>query len=109
MSIIFLGQIYMTHARIARTPGAVPFGYIKAPDDPRALDPVPYELDSLELAFTYLDKGFSLRQVATWLHARTGRKLSHVRLSRRYKTSKRAKLVKRLSLSEALHLGLVAS
>jgi hypothetical protein len=98
----------MTYNRIAKTPGKVPYGYVQAPDAPGALDPLPYELDSLELAYTYLDKGFSLRQVAQWLHARTGRKLSHVRLSRKYKSSKRSKLVKRLSLSEALHLGLVA-
>jgi hypothetical protein len=99
----------MTYARIARTPGAVPFGWIQTPDDLKFLDPVPFELDSLELAFSYLDKGFSLRQVATWLQARTGRKLSHVRLSRKWKASKRVKLIKRLSLSEALHLGLVAA
>jgi hypothetical protein len=98
----------MVYERIARTPGAIPYGYIQALDDPKSLDPVPLELASLELAFAYLDKGFSLRQVATWLHARTGRRLSHVRLSRRYKSSKRAKLVKRLTLSQAQSLGIVA-
>jgi hypothetical protein len=44
-----------------------------------------------------------------WLVARTGRRLSHVRLSRKWKASKRTKRVKRLSLSEALQLGLVAA
>jgi hypothetical protein len=109
MTISFQRKTFpMIYERIARTPGVAPFGYIQASDDPRFLDPVPHELDCLALAYAYIDKGFSLRQVACWLHAKTGRRLSHVRLSKKYKASKRVKLAKRLTLSEAQSLGIVA-
>ena len=65
--------------RIART---VPFGYKVNEDDRELLDPIPYELESLELARKYI-KQYSLRQVANWLTTKTGRQISHIGLRKR--------------------------
>ena len=55
--------------RIART---VPFGYVINKEDSELLDPVPYELEALELARKHV-KQFSYREVANWLTTKTGR------------------------------------
>ena len=65
--------------RIART---VPFGYKINEDDKELLDPIPYELEALELARKYI-KQYSLRQVANWLTTKTGRDISHIGLRKR--------------------------
>ena len=65
--------------RIART---VPFGYKINEDDRELLDPIPYELEALELARKYI-KQYSLRQVANWLTTKTGRQISHIGLRKR--------------------------
>ena len=65
--------------RIART---VPFGYKVNEDDNELLDPIPYELEALELARKYV-KQYSLRQVANWLTTKTGRQISHIGLRKR--------------------------
>ena len=65
--------------RIART---VPFGYKVNDDDKELLDPIPYELEALELARKYI-KQYSLRQVANWLTTKTGRQISHIGLRKR--------------------------
>ena len=65
--------------RIART---VPFGYKVNEDDKELLDPIPYELEALELARKYV-KQYSLRQVANWLTTKTGRQISHIGLRKR--------------------------
>ena len=65
--------------RIART---VPFGYKINEDDKELLDPIPYELEALELARKYI-KQYSLRQVANWLTTKTGRQISHIGLRKR--------------------------
>ena len=65
--------------RIART---VPFGYKVNEDDRELLDPIPYELEALELARKYI-KQYSLRQVANWLTTKTGRQISHIGLRKR--------------------------
>ena len=65
--------------RIART---VPFGYKINEDDKELLDPIPYELEALELARKYI-KQYSLRQVANWLTTKTGREISHIGLRKR--------------------------
>ena len=65
--------------RIART---VPFGYKVNEDDKELLDPIPYELEALELARKYI-KQYSLRQVANWLTTKTGRQISHIGLRKR--------------------------
>ena len=65
--------------RIART---VPFGYKVNEDDKELLDPIPYELEAIELARKYI-KQYSLRQVANWLTTKTGRQISHIGLRKR--------------------------
>ena len=65
--------------RIART---IPFGYVINKEDSELLDPVPYELEALELARKHV-KQFSYREVANWLTTKTGRDISHVRLRKR--------------------------
>ena len=65
--------------RIART---VPFGYVINTEDSELLDPVPYELEALELARKHV-KQFSYREVANWLTTKTGRDISHVGLRKR--------------------------
>ena len=65
--------------RIART---VPFGYKINEDDKELLDPIPYELEAIELARKYV-KQYSLRQVANWLTTKTSRQISHIGLRKR--------------------------
>ena len=65
--------------RIART---VPFGYKINEKDKELLDPIPYELEAIELARKYI-KQYSLRQVANWLTTKTGRQISHIGLRKR--------------------------
>ena len=65
--------------RIART---IPFGYVINKDDKEILDPIPYDLEALELARKYI-KQYSLRQVANWLTTKTGREISHIGLRKR--------------------------
>ena len=65
--------------RIART---IPFGYKINKEDKELLDPIPYELEALELARKYI-KQYSLRQVANWLTTKTGREISHIGLRKR--------------------------
>tara|TARA_R100000734_G_scaffold6367_1_gene5371 strand:- start:104 stop:505 length:402 start_codon:yes stop_codon:yes gene_type:complete len=65
--------------RIARI---VPFGYRTNKDDMDLLDPIPYELEALELARKYVNQ-YSYRQVANWLTKKTGRDISHVGLRKR--------------------------
>ena len=64
---------------IART---IPFGYVINKEDSELLDPVPYELEALELARKHV-KQFSYREVANWLTTKTGRDISHVGLRKR--------------------------
>ena len=65
--------------RIART---IPFGYIINEKDNELLDPVPYELEAIDLARKYV-KQYSYREVANWLTTKTGRDISHVGLRKR--------------------------
>ena len=65
--------------RIARI---IPFGYKANETDKELLDPIPYELEALELARKYI-KQYSLRQVANWLTTKTGRDISHIGLRKR--------------------------
>ena len=65
--------------RIARI---IPFGYKINETDKELLDPIPYELEALELARKYI-KQYSLRQVANWLTTKTGRDISHIGLRKR--------------------------
>ena len=65
--------------RIARI---VPFGYKVNENDSELLDPIPYELEAIELARKHI-KQYSFRQVANWLTTKTGREISHVGLRKR--------------------------
>ena len=65
--------------RIARI---IPFGYKVNETDKELLDPIPYELEALELARKYI-KQYSLRQVANWLTTKTGRDISHIGVRKR--------------------------
>ena len=65
--------------RIART---IPFGYKLNEDDTYLLDPIPYELEAIELGRKYV-KQYSYREVANWLTTKTGRDISHVGLRKR--------------------------
>jgi len=65
--------------RIARI---IPFGYKINDTDKNLLDPIPYELEAIELARKYV-KQYSFRQIANWLVKKTGRDISHVGLRKR--------------------------
>ncbi len=65
--------------RIART---IPFGYKINKEDSELLDPIPYELEAVELARKYVNQ-YSYRQIANWLTQKTGREISHVGLRKR--------------------------
>ena len=68
--------------QIPRIATTVPFGYKINEDDNELLDPIPYELEALQLARRYI-KQYSLRQVANWLTTKTGRQISHIGLRKR--------------------------
>jgi len=65
--------------RIARI---VPFGYKINEEDQDLLDPIPYELEAIELARKYT-KQYSYREIANWLTKKTGRDISHVGLRKK--------------------------
>ena len=73
--------------RIART---VPFGYEQDKTDPDILQPLPNELDKLEMARDYL-KQYSYREVANWLTTQTQRYISHVGLRKRVANERQRK------------------
>ena len=70
---------WMQIPRIARI---IPFGYKLNEEDPNLLDPIPYELEAIELARKYT-KQYSFRQIANCLTKKTGRYISHVGLRKR--------------------------
>ena len=72
-------QEWIQIPRIARI---IPFGYKVNETDKELLDPIPYELEALELARKYI-KQYSYRQVANWITTKTGRDISHVGLRKR--------------------------
>ncbi len=73
--------------RIART---VPFGYKLNDGDPDLLDPIPFELEAIEVARKYV-KQYSYREVANWLTTKTGREISHVGLRKRLMNERQRK------------------
>ena len=70
----------MTIKRISKL---IPFGYKKTETE-KLLEPVSEELEALEQAKKYLET-CSYREVAMWLHKKTGRYISHVGLRQRIK------------------------
>ena len=73
--------------RIARI---IPFGYKLNNEDPDLLDPIPYELEAIELARKYI-KQYSFRQVSNWITKKTDREISHVGLRKRLMYEKQRK------------------
>ena len=73
--------------RIART---IPFGYKINEKDTELLDPIPYELEAIELARKYI-KQYSYREVANWLTKFTDRYISHIGLMKRVKREQKRK------------------
>ena len=72
-------QEWVQIPRIARI---VPFGDKINEEDQDLLDPIPYELEAIELARKYT-KQYSYREIANWLTKKTGREISHVGLRKR--------------------------
>jgi hypothetical protein len=75
---------------IARVTQFVPFGYEVDPDNERLLQPIPHELEALELAKRHL-KQYSYREVAAWLTTQTGRSITHAGLKKRIEVERRRK------------------
>tara|TARA_R100001530_G_scaffold27193_1_gene21799 strand:+ start:482 stop:886 length:405 start_codon:yes stop_codon:yes gene_type:complete len=73
--------------RIART---IPFGYKINSEDANVLDPIPYQLEAVELARKYINQ-YSYREVANWLTKKTDRTISHVGLRKRLMNEKQRK------------------
>ena len=69
-------------SKIPRIARIIPFGYEKSEEDPDILNPIPYELEAIEMARKYV-KQYSYRQVANWVTKKTGRVISHVGLRKR--------------------------
>ena len=69
-------------SKIPRISRIIPFGYEKNIEDPDILNPIPLELEAIEMARKYV-KQYSFRQVANWLTEKTGREISHVGLRKR--------------------------
>ena len=65
-----------------------PYGYREDPEDKQLLQPITRELLALEEAKKHLSKGFSLRDVSSWLSAQTGRYISHQGLKERVAADK---------------------
>ena len=82
---------------VVRLSKQVPFGYRVHPDNDKLLEPIPDELEALELAKRHL-KQYSYRDVAIWLTKQTGRYISHGGLRKRIdieRRRKKAALIKR--------------
>lgn len=75
---------------IARLTRTVPFGYRVHPDNDKLLEPIPEELEALEVAKRHL-KQYSYREVAIWLTRQTGRHISHMGLKKRVDIERRRK------------------
>ena len=68
--------------QVPRISRIIPFGYKKNEEDPDVLDPIPFELEAIDMARKYVNQ-YSYRQVANWITKKTGREISHVRLRKR--------------------------
>jgi type IV secretory pathway VirB4 component len=77
-----------TYVPIPKIRKTIPFGYRQDEENPDLLQPIPTELEALELAKKHL-KQYSSRQVAAWLTTTTGRTISHVGLLKRIKTERK--------------------
>ncbi len=89
MSIGKMGQadaLAMAESKWGRAPKisrVIPFGYVEDPNDNKVLLPVLFELQTLERGKELLAKGYSLRSVARWITAKTGRSITYEGLRKR--------------------------
>ena len=75
----------------------IPFGYKLHEDNPSLLEPIPLELEALELAKRHL-KQYSLVDVSRWLEKQTGRYITTMGLKKRVDIDnkrKRSSVIKR--------------
>ena len=68
--------------QVPRISRKIPYGYKKNEEDPDVLDPIPFELEAIDMARKYVNQ-YSYRQVANWITKKTGREISHVGLRKR--------------------------
>jgi len=75
---------------IPRLRGSIPFGYREHPDNANLLEPIPLELEALELAKRHL-KQYTYRDVARWLEKKTGRSITFYGLKKRVDIERKRK------------------
>jgi hypothetical protein len=88
---------------IVRTARQVPFGYRVHPENNKLLEPIPIELEALELAKRHL-KQYGYREVAIWLTKQTGRYISHMGLKKRVDIERKRKKTARIKRKLAQRL-----
>ena len=71
--------------KIRKLARVIPFGF-KSSEEKGLLESVPSEIEALDKAKKYLET-CSYREVAEWLHRKTGRYISHVGLRKRINSS----------------------
>ena len=72
-----------------RRSSVIPYGWRLSDAAPRYLEPVEDEQKALESALDYVARGSSMREVARWLTAVTGRYLSNNGLKLIYRRERR--------------------
>lgn len=85
------------HVIVRMSPTTIPFGYKIHEENPLLLEPIPLELEALDLAKRHL-KQYSLMDVSRWLEKQTGRYISAMGLKKRVDIDnkrKRASVIKR--------------
>jgi hypothetical protein len=96
------------HVVVRMSNNTIPFGYKVHEDNHLLLEPIPLELEALELAKRHL-KQYSLVDVSRWLEKQTGRYISAMGLKKRVDIDnkrKRSSVIKRRLaklLEETLH------
>lgn len=71
-----------TVVRLGNTNKGIPYGYKVCYDNDALLEPIPHELEALELAKRHL-KQYSYADVCLWLEKQTGRPITQQALRRR--------------------------
>lgn len=85
------------HVIVRMSPNTIPFGYKLHEENTSLLEPIPLELEALELAKRHL-KQYSLVDVSRWLEKQTGRYISAMGLKKRVDIDnkrKRSSVIKR--------------
>tara|TARA_R110002020_G_C16120737_1_gene760301 strand:+ start:496 stop:942 length:447 start_codon:yes stop_codon:yes gene_type:complete len=89
--------------RIPRLSQYIPFGYEVDPEDEDWLNPIPTELELIELARKHV-KQYSLRQVAAWLTTQSGKSISHYGLKKRLDVERKRKRITKIKRQYAKRL-----